>query len=66
MLLQCGPGNHLSPLISTLRPSPIRQEDPAAMTWRALRMLCHAKDLVVLTPSSMIEQDGKNLALNTL
>ena len=66
MLLQCGPGNHLSPLISTLRPSPIRQEDPTAMTWRALKMLCHVKDLVVLTPSSMIEQDGKNLALNTL
>lgn len=65
-LLECKPSSHLSPLIRTLRPSPIRHEDPKSMTWRALSMLCHALDPVVLTPSSMIEQDGKNLALNTL
>ena len=40
-------GSHLSPLICTELPSPIRQKAPCLTTSLALRMLCQAYDPLV-------------------
>ena len=58
--------SHLSPLICTEAPSPIRQYAPCLTTSLALRMLCQAYDPLDFTPLSRTEHVGKNLALKTL
>ena len=66
ILLECLVGNHLSPRIRTILPSPIRQIAPMRIHSLAFKMLCHAYDPLVLTSLSITEQFGKNFASKTL
>lgn len=59
-------GSHLSSLILTELPSPLRQTIPFITTSLALRMFFYAQELAFESFPSRIEQFGKNLALKTL
>ena len=66
ILLECLVGNHLSPQIRTILPSPIHQTALMRINSLAFKMLGHAYDPLVLTSLSITEQFGKNFALKTL